>query len=571
MGEVVDRALRALKAAHGGPPEVWITLRDEDAVVRSATEVERRVADGQRLPLPGMTVAVKDNIDVAGVETTAGCPAYAYLPAGDAPAVAGLVAAGAVVIGKTNLDQFATGLVGTRSPYGAVRNAVDPRYVSGGSSSGSAVAVALDQVDVALGTDTAGSGRVPAAFNGIVGLKPTRGLLSTRGVVPACASLDCVSVFARSVPTAHAAAVAAWAGDPSAADPGRRPPARPPGRVRTVGVPDPAELDLSDEYRPAWEATVERLRAGGITLRPLAMADLLAAGALLYEGGLVAERYAAVGAFLAAHPHEVDPTVRAIIGSAAEIPAHRLAADLHRLVELRRRTAEQFRRFDAFVLPATPLHPLIEEVAADPVGVNQRLGTYNNFCNLLDLCALTLPAGRTSAGLPFGVTVYAGAFADAALVEFGSAFTGDAPGPYPVPPRPLGTPDTPHRVAVAGAHLRGQPLNGQLLQLGARFLEQTTTAPKYRLYALPTEPAKPGLVATDDGDGVAVEVEVWAMSDAGFADLVASVPPPLAIGRVETAAGDALPGFVCQAGQRRGADDISAYGGWRAYLRGDQG
>jgi allophanate hydrolase len=566
MGDLVDRVMQALDAASAGPEEVWIALRDRGAVRDRAEEVETLLAAGQDLPLAGMTIAVKDNIAVAGVPTTAGCPSYSYLPDHDATAVAGLLAAGGVVIGKTNLDQFATGLVGTRSPYGAVRNAVDPRYVSGGSSSGSAVAVALGQVDIALGTDTAGSGRVPAGFNGIVGLKPTRGLISTVGVVPACASLDCVSVFARSVATAHAAAVAAAAG-PADADPYRRHPiGAVPKPVRTVGVPDLSELDLSDEYRAPWEAALGSLQLAGFELRSLALADLLAAGALLYDGALVAERYAAVGAFIDAHPDTVDPTVRSIIGSARNIPAHRLFTDLQRLAELRRRTDLQLQTIDAFVLPSAPLHPLIDEVTADPVGANRRLGTYNSFCNLLDLCALTVPAGRTAAGLPFGITFYGPAFADAALVDAGSRLTAEHDDSYPAPPRRLGTGETPRLLAVAGAHLRGQPLNGQLLRLGARFVIQTATAPKYRLYALPTEPAKPGLVPADGDDGVAVEIELWALDDAGFADLVASNPPPLAIGSVETADGRTIPGFVCQAGQRRGAQDISNFGGWRAYL-----
>ncbi|HEY3736083.1 MAG TPA: allophanate hydrolase [Jatrophihabitans sp.] len=551
MGEVVDRALRALDAARRGPAEIWIELRDEVDVVMSAADVERRLDAGEHVPLAAMTVAVKDNIDVAGVPTTAGCVAYAYLPDTDAPAVAGLTAAGAVVIGKTNLDQFATGLVGTRSPHGVVRNSVDRRYVSGGSSSGSAVAVALGQVDVALGTDTAGSGRVPAAFNGIVGLKPTRGLISTHGVVPACASLDCVSVFATTVAAAHAAAAAAASGKWHGAfgDPFRRqPPAVTPLTIESVGVPDADELELTDAYRALWEGTVSALREAGVRLVPLALSELMEAGSLLYNGGLVAERYAAVGDFIEKHPDDVDPTVRAIIVGAAEVPAYRLAADLDRLEELRSGVAVQFRQFDAFLLPTAPLHPTIDEVAADPIGLNQRLGIYNNFCNLLDLSALTLPAGRTTAGLPFGVTCYAPAFADAALAGFGHAFMGESASPYPESLPPLGQADARREVAVVGAHLRGQPLNGQLVRLGARFVTQTRTAPKYRLYALPSEPAKPGLVSATAGEGVAVEIEIWSMNDAAFAELTATTLPPLAIGQVETAEGRTLPGFLCQAG-----------------------
>lgn len=569
MGEITSRALAALAAARGGPPEVWITLVDDEALLQAARDLERRVAAGERLPLAGRTLAVKDNIDVAGLPTTAACPAYAYLPPRHAPVVAALLEAGALVIGKTNMDQFATGLVGTRSPYGAVGNAVDPRYISGGSSSGSAVALALGQVDLALGTDTAGSGRVPAALNGVVGLKPTRGLVSTAGTVPACPSLDCVSILAPTVAAAWAAlsAARAAAGD----DPYRRavPGAR-PGPLRRLGVAGSEQLDLTAEGHRLYRAAVDRLAGCGLQVETVDITELFEAGALLYGGGLVAERYAAIGAFVAAHPGEVDPAVREVVLSAAALPAHRLAADLDRLARLRWRVARLFEGVDALALPAAAGHPLISEVAGDPIGRNEELGRYHHFCNPLDLCALALPAGRTGGGLPWGITVYAPAFCDQALAELGSAYLGEGPparaagGAGPPDPRPRAGARRRHLV-VAGAHLRGQPLNGELVALGARFVEQTTTAPAYRLYALPTTPAKPGLVRTG-GPGFAIEVEVWSLDDAALAQLVSAVPAPLAIGGVQTADGRWLPGFLCQPAALPGARDISEHAGWRHYL-----
>jgi allophanate hydrolase len=564
MGEIAKRAAAARAAAQSGPPEVWITLSDEADIERAAAAVERALEGGEDLPLAGLTVAVKDNIDVAGLPTTAACPAYAYTPERHAPAVAGLVAAGAILIGKTNMDQFATGLVGTRSPYGIVRNSADPRFVSGGSSSGSAVAVALGQVDLALGTDTAGSGRVPAAFNGVVGLKPTRGLISTTGTVPACPSLDCVSIFAPTVATAQLALAAAGAADGD--DPYRRVrPSAAPGPVGRLGVADPDQLKLTKEGHTMWRAALDRLAATGVAIETVDIADLLAAGELLYSGALVAERYAAIGEFVAAHPDQVDPVVRDIVLRAASVPAYRLAADLHRLAGIRRRSAHLFEAVDAVALPTTPEHPLVSYVEIDPIGVNERLGLYSHFCNPLDLCALAVPAGRTPGGLPWGITLFAPAFADGALADFARCYLGEAPlGP---PARPA---EARRLLVVAGAHLRGQPLNSELVALGARFVEQTTTAAVYRLYALPTDLPKPGLVRVA-GQGSAIEIEIWSLDDRGFADLVAGVAAPLAIGQVETAGGGRLPGFVCLPGGLDGARDITEHGGWRRYLAAQLG
>ncbi|WP_406836563.1 allophanate hydrolase [Streptomyces sp. AHU1] len=529
-------------------PEIWIDLRPREQAESEARAVDERVAAGERLPLAGRVLAVKGNIDVAGLPTTAGCPAYAYTPEADAPAVARLRAAGAVVLGTTNLDQFATGLVGTRSPYGAVRGALDPERISGGSSSGSAVAVALGIVDLALGTDTAGSGRVPAAFNGVVGLKPTRGLVPTTGVVPACASLDCVTVFARTLPEAEQAL------DHLTSPSGRALPPltqRPPGPWR-VAVPPTAQLgELDEGWAEAYEAAVRRLVAAGADVRTLDLTPFTEAAAMLYEGAFVAERYTAVGSFIDKLISEggagLDPTVAGIITRARDIPAHRLYADQERLASLRARALAELADADALLLPTAPGHPTLAEVAADPLGANARLGRFTNSTNLFDLAAVAVPAGRTPAGLPFGVMLIGPAFTDERLARIACSLE---PGTS---------------LAVVGAHLSGQPLNPQLLSLGARLDRTTTTAPVYRLHALDTSPPKPGLVHVGAG-GAAVEAEVWSLPADGLGRLLAALPRPMALGSVELADGTHVPGFLCEPGALAEAPDITSYGGWRAYL-----
>ncbi|WP_427168662.1 allophanate hydrolase [Streptomyces sp. C1-1] len=544
-------ALSRVRAAHArieavDRPEIWIDLRPRQEVEAEARTVDERVAAGERLPLAGRLFAAKGNIDVAGLPTTAGCPAYAYRPASDAPVVARLRAAGAIVLGTTNLDQFATGLVGTRSPYGAVRNAHDPARVSGGSSSGSAVAVALGIVDFALGTDTAGSGRVPAAFNGIVGLKPTRGLVPTTGVVPACASLDCVTVFARTLPEAEQA-LSIMTSPPARELPPL--PQRAPGPWR-VAVPAPGQLgELDDGWAEAYESAVEQLGSAGAEVRTLDLTPFTEAAAMLYEGAFVAERYTAVGAFVdkaALDGSEgLDPTVTGIITRARDIPAHRLYADLDRLAALRARALAALADCDALLLPTTPGHPTLAEVAADPLGANARLGRFTNSTNFFDLAAVAVPAGEVN-GLPFGVMLIGPAFTDQRLATIAA----------------LLRPET--RVAVVGAHLSGQPLNPQLLSLGARLERTTTTAPAYRLHALRTTPPKPGLVRVGES-GAAIEAEVWRLPAEGLGRLLAALPRPMTLGAVELADGGLVPGFLCEPGALDDAEDITSYGGWRAY------
>ncbi|WP_405926231.1 allophanate hydrolase [Streptomyces sp. NBC_00035] len=544
----VQRAYARIEATDR--PEVWIDLRPQAEVEQEARAIDERVAAGEHLPLAGKLLAAKGNIDVAGLKTTAGCPAYAYTPEGDAPAVARLRAAGAIVLGTTNLDQFATGLVGTRSPHGAVRNAYDPARISGGSSSGSAVAVALGIVDLALGTDTAGSGRVPAAFNGIVGLKPTRGLVPTTGVVPACASLDCVTVFARTLPEAEQAL--AYMTSPS----GRDLPALPqrtPGPWR-IAVAAPEQLgELDKGWAAAYEAAVAQLTAAGAELRTLDLTPFTEAAAMLYEGAFVAERYTAVGSFVDKLITEggegLDPTVAGIITRARDIPAHQLYADQDRLTDLRTRALAQLGDADALLLPTAPGHPTLAEVAADPLGANARLGRFTNSTNLFDLAAVAVPAGMVD-GLPFGVMLIGPAFTDERLARIAGLLQPQL------------------RIAVLGAHLSGQPLNPQLLSLGAELERTTTTAPVYRLHALSTTPPKPGLVHVGtEGSGAAVEAEVWRLPAEGLGRLLAELPRPMTLGRIELTDGSHVPGFLCEPTALEGSEDITTHGGWRAYLR----
>ncbi|MGG7308708.1 allophanate hydrolase [Curtobacterium sp. AB451] len=544
-------------------PEVWITLRDRADVVAEASAVD------PALPLAGMLFAVKDNIDVAGLPTTAAARSFASTPTADATAVARLRAAGAVVVGKTNLDQFATGLVGTRSPFGAVRNAWDPTRISGGSSSGSATAVALGTVDFALGTDTAGSGRVPAALNHIVGVKPTKGLVPNTGVVPACRSQDCVTVFARSLDLART--VAELMAGPDGSDPLARPDAAladgslvvlPP--VPRIAVPLPTQLEgLAPGWAAAFDRAVDRFRALGHEVVEVDIAPLLDAATLLYDGAFVAERYAAVGAHIEANRdrigEDLDPTVAAIVLGGATPTAAALFADQERLDALGARGRTLLDGTTALLTPTTTWHPTLDEVAADPVGANSRMGRYTNFANLLDMASLAVPAGFVD-GLPFGVMLTGPAFTDRRLAALAAAFA--AP-----------TVD----LLVVGAHLRDQPLNGQLVAAGGTFVRAARTAPDYRLYALDTVPPKPGLVRSGTGaaggvrseDGSAapsgIAGEVWRLPAAGFGTFVAALPAPMAIGSVTLDDGSDVTGFTVEAHAVAGAEDITHHGGWRAY------
>ena len=556
--DLVDAVYDRLEAEPARP--VWI------ATMPRATAAQRAQASQATpdLPLRGLTFAVKDNIDVAGLPTTAGCPAFAYQPTQSAPVVERLEAAGAVVIGKTNMDQFATGLVGTRTPYGACSSVYDARYISGGSSSGSAVAVASGLVDFALGTDTAGSGRVPAAFNNLIGLKPTRGLLSTRGVVPACRSLDCVSIFTRT--TSQARQVLAAARGFDAADPYSRQPRPGEGAAPWVGgpfrfgVPPGRQLEFfgDDAAADLYAAAIQRLRDIGGEPIEIDLARLREAADLLYAGPWVAERLAAIEPFMRDHAADMDPVVREIIAGGAAYSAVDLFSGQHRLQALKRAADAQWAGVDVLMLPTTGTTYTIDQVQADPIRLNANLGYYTNFVNLLDMAALAIPAGFRPNGLPFGITFMGPAFTDDALLALADAYAGT--GRSVAPPGCVA-------VAVVGAHLSGQPLNWQLTSAGGRLLRTARTAPGYRLYALAGgPPARPGLVREATFDGPGLEVEVWAIPEDAFGRFVAAVPPPLGIGTAILDSGDAVTSFICEPYAIAGAAEITAFGGWRAYL-----
>ncbi len=557
-------------------PAVFISLRDEKDALAEAESL--RAKDASALPLFGVPVAVKDNIDVLGLPTTAACPAFSYTPSHDATAVARLRAAGAIIIGKTNLDQFATGLVGVRSPYGIPRNPLRDDLIPGGSSSGSAVAVSAGLVPLSLGTDTAGSGRVPAMLNNIVGLKPSLGMISTAGVAPACRTLDCVSVFALTVDDA-VTALAAMTG-PDGADPFSRD--RPlghitplPGHLR-LGVPRNGQLiffgDKASEA--AYGHALKRWTALGATLVDFDLEPFYETARLLYEGPWVAERYLVIRNLLASSPDAIHPVTREITAAGARLTAAETFSALYRLQALRKIAERAFANMDAIVLPTAPTAYTTAQVLANPVELNSRLGTYTNFVNLLDLCGLALPASIRPDGIPFGITLLAPAGKDALLASIGRVFHADtrlAMGAKDMAqPRlarlPARADAEEIAIAVVGAHLSGMALNGELKALGGHLLEAAVTAPDYRLYALDTTPPKPGMLRVEADKGAAIELEVWALSASAFGKFVAAVPPPLSIGTIRVADGRSVKGFLVEAAALDGALDISSFGGWRAYM-----
>ena len=529
-------------------PEVFITLRPQADVAR---DYQQSVAsDG---PLAGVTLAVKDNVDVAGLPTTAACPGYAYVPDVDAPTVAALRKAGAVVIGKTNLDQFATGLVGTRSPYGAVRDSRRTDRISGGSSSGSAVAVALGFADIAIGTDTAGSGRVPAGLQGIVGVKPTVGAISTDGIVPACADYDVPTIFAADLELANlATAVMAQATGERPFDSESRF-AAPEAPIIAV----PADLpELDDRWRDAFREAVAAAEAAGFMIKTVDLTPFLAAARLLYDDALVSQRYDAVGEFIdsAADSDDVglDPVVAQIVSKASGYTAVDLLRARRRLAELRALAMEQWGDATALMVPTAPFHPRIDEVAADPISVNSRMGTYTNFCNLFDLCGLAVPAGVVDEAdgtrSQFGITLLAGAHEDAVLIDLARRLRVSAADSR----HGASAPTWPERVApsvelaVFGAHMAGGPLTHELSDRGARWGREVRTAPSYRLVALDTTPPKPGLIRDLDA-GRVIEGESWVLSPAALGEFLAALPQPMMLGKVELADGDWVVGFGCDA------------------------
>jgi len=556
----------------------WICLATDAQLSSQLEALAQRLldldGDVTRLPLYGVPFAVKDNIDVAGWATTAGCPDYLYQASSSAPAIEKLQGAGAILMGKTNLDQFATGLVGTRSPFGIVGNAFNPEYIAGGSSSGSAVAVSRGDVPFAIGTDTAGSGRVPAGFNNLVGLKPTRGWISSRGVVPACRTLDCLSVFALDVD--DAALVAEQMAGFDSDDPYARESA-----VMIAGFPAPLRLGVP--AAPEWfgdklaqqcyAEACAAWRASGAELVELDFSLLHQAAALLYEGPWLAERYVAVGEFVEQQAKTLDPVVAGIISKGRHFAASDYFRAEYRRAELKRTIGRIWQQVDALMVPTAPTQYRISDIQAEPVLLNSRLGTYTNFVNLLDWCALSVPAGMRTDGLPFGITLIAPAWSDRALQDLARRWQCHAPWTRGATGQSLPAPQCSRdqcardyvRVAVVGAHLSGMPLNYQLVERRALFVERTTTSSDYRLFALPDAvPPKPGLICV--GEGAEIEVELWDIPITWFGSFVALIPAPLGIGTLRLADGRSVKGFICEDRVRQEARDITEFGGWRAYI-----
>lgn len=566
------------KASQYVDHKIWIHALTDDELAPFLEALEDK--DAATLPLYGVPFAIKDNIDLAAIATTAACPAFAYTPDDDAFVVAQLIDAGAVPLGKTNLDQLATGLVGTRSPepWGPCRNSFNPDYISGGSSSGSAVAVALGLVSFSLGTDTAGSGRVPASFNNLVGLKPTRGVLSASGMVPACRSLDTISIFALTADDASAVFEQCAVFDPAddyacALSDSVWPGIAATGSFRVV-VPPREQLEFfgNESAAALFEGAKERLESVGAVIVERDFSGFFAAARLLYEGPWVAERYAAAERLVSTQPEALHPVIRAIVEPAAGLGAVDAFKSEYRMQAYRRWAADFFTDVDFALTPTAGTIYTIDEVLADPIKLNSNLGYYTNFMNLLDLAAIAVPAGFLANQLPWGVTVFAPAGSDRALLSLAQQYLYSAPWPLGASaqprsiekPLPIASKDW-INVVVCGAHLSGYPLNHQLISRGAILVGATTTAPCYRFYALAGGPPKrPGLVRAEQG-GSAIEVEVWAVPAAEFGSFVAGIPAPLGIGKVELADGSWQPGFICEPAGIEGAEEITGLGSWRVF------
>ena len=566
VGQVIEEVLKRIAAA--GDDKVWITRVPDERLRAQAVKLDARRVEIASLPLYGVPFAVKDNIDVADIPTTAACPGFAYQPEVSAEVVRRLVAAGAIVVGKTNLDQFATGLVGVRSPYGVPKNPFDAAFVPGGSSSGSGVAVAAGLVSFALGTDTAGSGRVPAGFNNIVGLKPTSGLLSTEGVVPACKSLDCVSVFALSCSDAYS--VLQVAAEPQATTA--------IGKAFRFGVLHRADAEFfgDDAYAALYAQAVGRLNALGGTAVEIDYAPFRDAAQLLYGGPWVAERTAAVGAFIEAADDTAGiwPVTRDIVMSGKEYSAVDAFEGQYELSELKAAALAQMAKLDFLALPTAPTIYRVADLEREPVLYNSHLGHYTNFVNFFGLSALAVPAGFRPDGMPFGITLIGAAHRERALLSFGARWQREVPLTLgkttsllpPVASDPVLAEDR-VSIAVVGAHMSGLPLNDQLIELGGRLESKTTTAPVYRFYALPGgPPRRPGMVRVAEGGG-AIEVEVWSLPAGMVGSFLRKIAAPLGLGTVALADGSAVPGFLCEGHATADAEDITSLGGWRAYLR----
>jgi allophanate hydrolase len=563
---VAEETLARLEAYDAIQPQIWISRAAPADLLAAARKVDARIEAGEQLPLAGVPFAVKDNIDVAGFETTAGCPAFAYSPGRSATVAEKLLEAGAICVGKTNLDQFATGLVGTRSPYGIPRNAYNLAYVSGGSSSGSAVTVAAGLVAFALGTDTAGSGRVPAAFNHLVGFKPTKGRWSTQGLVPACRTIDCITVFTDTLSDARLVDDVLAGFD--ATDPFSKALADIPLRPKRIGVPRRDQRawfgDCQSEY--LYGQAVARL-GGDAEIVELDISPLNEAASLLYNGPWVAERTAAIEDLLASNPDAIHDTVRQIVEPGLAKSAVDVFNGMYRLAELKRQADELWDDVDLLAFPTTGTTYRVAELLAAPIALNSNLGFYTNFVNLLDMAAVAVPAGIRSNGTGFGITLIGPADSDQALLGAAENYLAAADLPAP-PALDLEGKMESVKLAVVGAHLKDMPLHWQLTSRDAAFIGAFETAPTYRLYAIADSvPPKPALVHSEDG--AAIKVEVYELDVAAFGSFVAEVPAPLAIGTVTLADGSSVKGFVAESRATLGAEDITHLGGWRAFIAAD--
>lgn len=559
-GEVMEEVSRRLDIYDAVQPAVWISRFDAAALRAAAAAVDARVAGGEALPLAGVPFAVKDNIDVAGLDTTAACPAFAYTPSRPATVVERLIAAGAIPVGKTNLDQFATGLNGTRSPYGIPRNAYNREWVSGGSSSGSAVAVAAGLVAFALGTDTAGSGRVPAAFNHLIGFKPTRGRWSSRGLVPACRTLDCITVFAGTAEDAGLVddIVAGFDREDSFS----RSFDDVPRARRRIGVPRVDQRPWFGDIESGflYDAALAGLDA---ELVEIDMAPLNEAARLLYNGPWIAERTAALRDLLRDDPEAIHPVVRTIVEEGQAYSAVDAFAASYRLADLARAAEEMWAMVDLLALPTAPTSYRVAEMLAAPIALNASLGAYTNFVNLLDMAAIAVPTGQYQSGVGFGITLMGPAGSDHSLIDVATTLF---PAPAFLPPLDLEGRMETVKLAVVGAHLKDMPLHWQLTSRDARFVGEARTAPAYRLYAMADSvPPKPALVHS--GDGAPIALEIYELDMAAFGSFVAEVPPPLAIGTVTLEDGSLVKGFVAEPRAIVDAEDITSLGGWRRYLQ----
>ncbi len=540
-----------------GNEKIWIHCIPRAAALAFAATLEQRKAAGELLPLYGIPFAIKDNIDLAGVPTTAGCPEYAFTPAQSAPVVKKLIDAGAIPIGKTNLDQFATGLVGVRSPYGVPRNPLAPDRVPGGSSSGSAVALSESLVTFSLGTDTAGSGRVPAMFNRLWGVKPSKGRLSTSGVVPACRTLDCVSIFAFNAEDAMAVLAVAEGYDPT--DPySQKTLDRSVPQSQTLGIPSPEQLMFFGDagYEEAWKDALKDLETQGWILKIIDFEPFLKAARLLYEGPWVSERFTALEKFLTDKPEAFFPATRSILSGGADHSARDVFAATYRLAELRRESEAIWEGLAAIVTPTAGGFPTLADLEADPIGPNSQLGYYTNFMNLLDLCAVAAPAGSGPTGLPFGLTWIAPRDTDRALLRI-AAHGPDAAMTSESETLPL---------VLFGAHMRELPLNPQIVTLGAKFIGEVQTSAKYKMVHLPDPaPQRPGVLRVASG-GVSITGELWEFPKNILGQFLSTIRQPLGLGEIELIDGRRCHGFLCEAAAADAAEDISSHGGWRAFL-----